>query len=319
MPDLFLWILLFVVSIAVLVYSSNRFIISAEKIGVSFGIPSFILGVTIVAAGTSLPELVSSMISVFKDASEVVVGNVIGSNIANIFLILGVVAVVKRKIEINHEILHVDLPLMIGSAFMLGLFIMDGHFSIFEAMLSIIGLVVYLVYALNVETSIVAVNSELEKIQKSHPKARVIDWVLLLVSGGLIYLSAAYTIESIINLSDLLDLGKDVIALSAVALGTSLPELVVSLQAARKGNTEMAVGNILGSNIFNSFAVMGIPALFGELIIPQEVIYFSLPAMVIASFLYFFIAQNKKISNWEGMMLLVFYVYYIGQLYITAT
>lgn len=318
MPDLLLWGALFVVSIAVLVYSSNRFIISAEKIGVSFGIPSFVLGVTVVAAGTSLPELVSSLIAVFKDASEVVVGNVIGSNIANIFLILGVVAVVKRKIEINHEILNVDLPLMIGSAFMLGMFVWDGSFSLFEAILSLIGLVVYLVYALNVETSIVAVSPEIEKIKEDIPKAKTIDWLLLLASGGFIYLGAAYTVESIIELSVLLDIGKDVISLSAVALGTSLPELVVSLQAARKGNSEIAIGNILGSNIFNAFAVMGIPALFGDLVIPIEVITFSLPVMIIASFLYFFVAQNKKISMWEGMLLLIFYVYYIGQLYSNA-
>lgn len=313
MPAAIVWSLIFVASITVLIVASNAFIKAAEKIGVAFGIPTFIIGVTIVAAGTSLPELVSSIIAVASGSPEIVIGNVVGSNISNIFFILGFVAVFSRVIRIDYEIINVDLPLLIGSAFMLSIFVMDGHFSFFEAVLSIISLIVYLVYALNVETSIVNVNDEIKHLEEEHPKATAKTWLMLLLGGFFIYLSADYTVNSIIELSAIFEIGEEVIALTAVSLGTSLPELAVSIAAARKGNPDMAVGNILGSNIFNSFAVMGIPRLFGPLVIPAQVIDFSIPMMIAASLLYFFIAQNKLISRWEGFMLLIFYAYFIGQ------
>lgn len=316
MPAGLLWGVIFIAAIAVLIVASNTFIKAAEKIGLAFGIPTFIIGVTIVAAGTSLPELVSSILAVTNNSPEIVIGNVVGSNISNIFLILGFVAVFSKVIRIDYEIINVDLPLLIGSSFMLTLFVMDGHFSIFEAILSLAGLIVYLVYALSVETSVVSLTDELKPLEEERPSITWLTWLQLALGGVLIYFSAEYTVTSIIELAGILQIGEEVIALSAVSLGTSLPELAVSLAAARKGNPDMAVGNILGSNIFNSLAVMGIPRLFGPLAIPDSVLTFSIPMMVAATLLYYFIAQNKLISRWEGLILLVFYAYFIGQLFI---
>ena len=122
-------------------------------------------------------------------------------------------------------------------------------------------------------------------------------------------------VEAIIKLSELLNLGKEVIAVSAVAFGTSLPELVVTISAVRKGKPEIAVGNVLGSNIFNAFAVMGIPALIGPLAIPASIITFSLPVMLIATVLFILMMQDRKIANWEGWLLLLFYVFFIVRLF----
>ena len=109
------------------------------------------------------------------------------------------------------------------------------------------------------------------------------------------------------------NIGKEIIAITAVALGTSLPELFVSIQAARKGKPEIAVGNILGSNIFNTFAVMGVPGLFGALVIPQSILFLGLPIMIMATIIYFFMTQDKQITQWEGWMLLLFYVLFVGK------
>jgi cation:H+ antiporter len=122
-------------------------------------------------------------------------------------------------------------------------------------------------------------------------------------------------VESVINLSEILNLGKEIIAVSAVAFGTSVPELAVSLTALRKGKPEIAVGNVLGSNIFNTFVVMGVPAFFGALIIPSSILTFGLPIMLMATLLFFFITQAKVITKWEGYMLLLFYVFFIGKLF----
>jgi cation:H+ antiporter len=314
MADVLTWSIIFIVSLFILIKASDYFTDAAEKIGLYFGLPSFIIGVTIVAFGTSLPEIASSIIAVLKGSSEIVVGNVVGSNITNIFLVLGVSAIMAKKLTVNYELIHVDLPLLISSAFLIAVLAWDGNFTPLEALLCLVGLFVYLYYAItsksNGETN-KAVRSELAKLKKEG--LHVTTWLTLAVSVMVIYFGAKYTIESIIQLSTNLNIGKEIIAVTAVALGTSLPELMVSITAARKGKSALAVGNVLGSNIFNAFAVMGIPALVGTLVVPQSIIAFSLPLMIIASLLYFFIAQDKEITHWEGWILILFYIVFIGK------
>jgi len=314
MPELFFWIVIFVISLIVLIKASDFFTVSAEKIGLYFGMPAFIVGVTIVAVGTSLPELISSIFAVLQGATEIVVGNVIGSNIANIFLILGVAALIGKKIKISYELIHVDLPFLVASAFLFAVMIWDGTFTIGEGILSIIGIAIYFLYTTHSESK------DKEKLVKREIKVKkkkleLSTIVVLIISMVFIYIGARYTVESVIELSKILNIGTEIIAISAVALGTSLPELMVTVSAARRGNAEMAVGNVLGSNIFNTFAVMGIPALLGTLVIPQNIITFGLPMMLIATLLFFFITQEKEITKWEGYLLLLFYVFFIGKLF----
>ncbi len=113
----------------------------------------------------------------------------------------------------------------------------------------------------------------------------------------------------------MMKIGKELVAASAVALGTSLPELVVSVVAVKKGNSAIAVGNILGSNIFNTFAVMGLSAFFGTIVLPQSMIYFGMPIMVIATILFFLITQQKQITQWEGWLLIIFYLFFLGKIF----
>ena len=314
--SLILWIGVLVVSLAILAKSSDYFTDSAEVIGKFFKLPAFIIGVTIVAIGTSLPELVSSLFAVFNGASEIVVGNVIGSNITNIFLVLGITAILSKKITILHELVRVDLPLLVGSAFLFAFTIWDGVFSLFEALLFIFGVIFYLVYTMSTQEEHKDISVE-KKIRKDLQKEKLSSktWGIFIISSIFIFIGAKYTINSVIQLSELLNLGTEIIAISAVALGTSLPELMVSITAARKGKAEIAVGNILGSNIFNTFAVMGIPALFGVLIIPQSILSFGLPLMLAATLLYFFITQDNEITKWEGWMLIMFYAFFVIKLF----
>ncbi|MBN1628598.1 MAG: sodium:calcium antiporter, partial [Thermoleophilia bacterium] len=136
-------------------------------------------------------------------------------------------------------------------------------------------------------------------------------------AGGavLLYFAAEYTITSVIELSTLLDIGADLIAISAVALGTSLPELVVSVMAARRGKLEVAMANVLGSNIFNALAVVGIPALIAPLPVTGTVRMIGLPFLGVATVLYFFMAQDREITRWEAMPLVLLYVLFMGMLF----
>ncbi len=307
--NVFIWSAIFIGSLGVLVKASDYFTEASEKIGKFIGIPSFITGVTIVAIGTSLPELVSSIIAVLKNSSEIVISNVLGSNITNIFLILGLAGIVGRKIKISFELIHVDLPFLAGSAFFILVTLLDGKFSFLEALLSVVAISIYLFYTIS------TVKKKEKNSQSKKEKINLSTFLILLVSGFFVYLGAKYTIESVIKLSEILNIAKEVIVASFVALGTSLPELTVSLVAAKKGNSEIAVGNILGSNIFNSFGVMGISGIVGTLLTTKIVLNFLLPISTLATLLYFFITQDKEITKWEGMLLLIFYIFYFVRLF----
>jgi len=147
------------------------------------------------------------------------------------------------------------------------------------------------------------------------PKSNWKDYGLLLLGGVFVYGGATYTVVAIEVLSELAGISKEVIALSAVALGTSLPEVAISLQAARKGRTSLAVGNIVGSNIFNVFVVTGISAMVGPLIIPPDVISFSYPFMIVLTLLFGVMTNSRKVTNWEGLLLIIFYLFYMVKLF----
>ncbi|MFK7948483.1 MAG: calcium/sodium antiporter [Saprospiraceae bacterium] len=304
--DLLLWPGIFIVSLAFLVKASDWFVNGAETIGIALGIPPFIVGVTIVAVGTSLPELASSISAVFAGSTDIVAGNAIGSNITNIVLVMGLVAIFsKQKIEIKRDIMDVDIPMLVASALLLWFLIADLNFTMLDAAMLIAGMFIFLAYTFTKS------GDDEEEITRQK-----IGWqtiALVIGSGALIYFSANYTVMAIQEISDLLGIGTGVIALSLVALGTSLPEVLVSVTAARKGNTEIAFGNVIGSNIFNTFAVMGIPRFLGPIEIPASIIEFSLPMMVGITIFFAIICLSRRISRFEGMFLLLFYlVFMIG-------
>ncbi len=304
-----LWSGVFLVSLGALVKASDWFVDGAERIGIALGIPSFIVGVTIVAVGTSLPELASSISGVLLGSSEIVVGNVVGSNITNILLVMGLVAVFgKGKVEIKRDIMDVDIPMLVASSMLLGFLIMDLTLTYLDAVILLAGLVIFFAYTFTKSDEVSDVDELFEK-----QKVEFKTIALVIGSGALIYFSANYTVDSIQHISDLLGIGTGVIALSLVALGTSLPEVLVSVSAARKGNNEIAFGNVIGSNIFNAFGVMSIPRFFGTVEISSAVSNFSLPMMIAATILFTIICLLRKISRFEGMILLLFYgVFLVG-------
>ncbi len=304
--EFLMYFALFAVSLAVLLKASDWFIDSAEAIGLSFGISPFIIGLTIVAFGTSLPELATSIAAVFSGESEIVIGNVVGSNVTNIALVLGIVALLANPIELEYNIWHIDMPYLWGSAFFLYFVLLDGAFSLFEAILFTIGIVVFLFYSFK---------SDEEEKTTDRPSVGWRQYLLLVIGGIFVYLGADYTIKAISHLSQLAGIDPEVIALSAVALGTSLPEVIVSVNAARKGKASLAVGNVLGSNVFNTYVVMAIPSFFGSLVIPNGIMAFSLPLMLALTILFGIMANNKKITRWEGVLLLMFYSFYVVTLF----
>ncbi|MBR9692426.1 calcium/sodium antiporter [Candidatus Woesearchaeota archaeon] len=305
MVPLVAWILIFIISLAVLVKGSDWFTEAAEKLSHKLGISPFIIGVTVVSVGTSLPELASSIAAVLAGKSEIVIGNVLGSNIANILLVLGLGAVIAGKISTKWELRQVDFPVLFAATFLLVLMCLDGAFTLFEALFMLAGYAIYLNYLHN---------KNKKKVKKQKVTGPI--WIPLLAGGVLIYVGARFTVESVIGIASATGIPNDIIAVSAVALGTSLPELFVTVTAALKGKHDLALGNILGSNIFNLFAVMGITGLFGTLLIPSTMLW-SLAMLVIATFmLYFVTSKDKTVTRWEGWLLLLLYAFFVVRLFV---
>ncbi len=311
-----LWSLAFIAGLAVLIKSADWFTDTAEKIGLFFKIPSFIIGVTIVALGTSLPEIATSISAVLKGNSEIVIANVAGSNMANILLVLSITAIIAKKLEVTKDIIKIDLPILFGSSILLVLTTLDGVFNYTDGIISMLFLITYIVYNMKSHREVDGNLDEIIKEEKEEEKKSKIELkypLILLGSGVLIAISADFTINAVIELARLLKISEEIIAVTAIAIGTSLPELATSIIAAKKGNASLAIGNITGSNIFNALGVMAIPSFIAPLNIPSTFIVFTLPALLSITILYVFVTMDKEISQWEGITMLLLYVAFIGK------
>jgi len=306
--DLVFYPILFVAALALLIKGSDWFIESAEQIGLALGISPYVIGVTIVAAGTSLPEMASSVAAIYQGESSIVAGNVVGSNIANVLLILGCVAVFGKAIRVDSEVVNVDLPILILTAFLMVFIMLDAKVSLIEALMLLVCLIIFLLNSFQADDD----DEKLEKEKREKISARTI---LFLILGGVsVYFGADYTILAISKISLELGVTPDFIALTVVAFGTSLPELVVSLNAAKRGNTGIAVGNVVGSNIFNTCAVVGVARMFGDLEVPMNVTSFGLYFMLAITIGFGVMAWSNRITKWEGAIMLVMYMFFITEL-----
>lgn len=268
------------------------------------------VGVVIVALGTSLPELISAILAATKGSTEIVTGNILGANVSNMFLILGLITIIStRSIFLGEEYIFIDLHFMLGSAMLLAYFMWDGSLSLIEGILLLAGFAIYQLHLFTSEKPgempVLTDQAEIEEVRSKHgPK----DYVILVLSAVGIYFGAEYTIESIVDIAHQFSISEELISVTALSLGTTFPELFVSISAVRSGHAEIAIGNILGSCIFNALAVAGIASIINPVVVPPLMQEIGLVFLLIAAFFFYLLAQDKKISKWEGMLLLLFYV-----------
>jgi cation:H+ antiporter len=308
MESVIFWIAVFILSLVVLIFSANKFIEAAEKIGLSLNINPFIIGVTIVAVGTSLPELITSILAVLKNSSEIVLGNVVGSNITNISLVLGLVAIIMRRVDIEFDMMKVEIPILLFSALLAWIMMLDGFIDFLDGIVCLMGLSLFIIYTIRNKSEDIIPEGAVIVEKKAFP---VSSLILFIISGVAIYFSADYNVTSIIKISEFFNISKEVVSVTVVSLGTSLPEVVVSIAAARSKRFDLAVGNIIGSNIFNTFAVLGIPALIGPLVISTQMMSLSLPIMLSLTFLLYIFLLSKKINRWQGWIFILMYAFFI--------
>src|SRR6056297_772690 len=332
------WAFILVASLWVLVKSADYFTEYAERFGKLLRLPSFIVGVLIVAVGTSLPEFATSVFGVVKGETDFLSANVLGTVVANILLGLGVVVLLTRKkVTFDWDIISNDLPFFAASIFMIVVALWDGVFNFWEALLFIAGYVVYIFYAYFIQRHEKKktkekmkkqldkeireeVKESKEKEEKkgfwpSHfsPKFRILFF--LFISLVIVAASSYYVVEAVVNLAVILNLGSSVIAATAVALGTSLPEIIVALAAVKRGNFDMVIGDILGSNIFDILMIFGVTGLFTTLTITMNM-FIILSSFLVGSFvLLWLILLDKIITKTEALLFVIIYIMFVGKLF----
>ena len=312
-----LYILSIIAGFALLVWSADRFVEGAAVTARHLGMPSLLIGILIVGFGTSAPEMVVSAIAALEGNPALALGNGLGSNIVNISLILGVTALVA-PIAVHSNIVKKELPLLLLIVLFSGYLLFDGTLSFTEGVLLLVGFFTLIGYS--IFSALHSKNDPLKKEVDSELEAHkmtlgiAITWLViglvLLVLSSRILVWGAVGIAHAFGVSDL------IIGLTIVALGTSLPELAASVIAARKGEHDIAIGNVVGSNMFNILAVIGIAAVISPMSnISSEVLYRDWPIMLALTLMlllmaYGFNGREGRINRLEGAMLLIAYIMY---------
>ena len=310
-----------IVGFGLLVWGAERFVHGAAAIAQNFGVPPLIIGLTVVGIGTSAPEILISIVAASQGNPALAVGNALGSNIANIALVLGITAIVM-PLSVKSETLRREYPIMFIIMLVALMLVMDKHLGQMDGLILISGLFVMLYWMIQTAKNqkLDPMESEFEQEIPEISTQKAFLWftiglILLIISSrGLVW--GSVNIAKAAGISDL------VIGLTIVAIGTSLPELAASVMSALKKEHDIAVGNIIGSNMFNLLVVFGIPGLMSPNIIDDAVLERDFPFMIGLSIALFIMAYGFKgegrINRYEGSMLLIGYIAYMVVLYYTA-
>ena len=305
------WVIVLLAALYALVKGADLFVEGARKIGIYFGMSAFAVGVLIVGMGTSLPELASSLAGVWSGVPDIVIANVVGSNIANILLVVGVMAFFGGRVVIKQNLLKTELPLFFIATAHFSAAVFDGVIDKIEAALLLATFGAYLWYI------IVESQDDENHHEDNNEVISTFPWTALALSlFGLLTLlaGAKFTVDTAVNLATGFAVPVALVSITAIAIGTTLPELVVTIQAIRSKQTEMGIGNIFGSCAFNVLVVAGVPALFVTLPAGEIVMELGLGIMLVASAILFVSGLARQVMRWEGLMMLIFFVFFMVKL-----
>ncbi len=315
--EIFIAILMVVAGLVLLVKGADWLIDGASKIAKSFGVPPIVIGLTIVAFGTSLPELLVSVLSAISGNSEIAFGNVVGSNIANVLLIFGVCALISH-LPMKKNTLRVEIPLAIAAAVMLLLFSPDGTLSTWDGLILLAGFAIFFTYTIFVARRASENNSVTHEKTTKIPlsKKELVKTIFFIILGlaGLA-LGGNFTVNGASSIAATFGLSQALIGLTVVAIGTSLPELVTAIVGTLKKETDLVIGNIVGSNIFNTWWILGLSTVISNIRLSQSFtldLWLNLATFVLV-FIFAFIGKPKHaINRWQGAILLALYLTYMG-------
>jgi cation:H+ antiporter len=315
----------FALGLIALVVGAELLVRGASKLAISFGISPLVVGLTVVAFGTSAPEMAVSVQSAWSGQVDIALGNAVGSNIFNVLLILGASALIVPLV-VHQQIIRQEVPVMIVASLLLWAMAADGGISRWEGLLLaslVVGYTIVIIRQSRRETA--AIRAEYDEAFEGGAQGWDAHWgvqILLVLAGlALLVLGSNWLVEAAVAFAKYLGVSELVIGLTIVAAGTSLPEVATSILAAIRGERDIAVGNVVGSNIFNILAVLGISASIapGDLAVAPAMLAFDLPVMVavaVACLPIFF--TGHLIARWEGALFLAYYAAYTAYLILDA-
>lgn len=293
---------IFVIAMGVLIWGADLLINQSERIALKFKIPEFIIGATLIALGTSLPEMAASIAASMNGKPDIAIANVIGSNILNITLVLATVFIISKNINPSRDFFAKDSTWALVPVLVFILMIFDGMISRFDAALLLLLMGAYLLFLLHDAKNIP--EDDLEDFDES-----TFSWLkvvpLLFTGFVLVIVGAHFTVESASEIAKDFGISEWIIGIIMISLGTSLPELVVSISASMRGKVDMAIGNIIGSNMANTTVVLGAAAMTSPMAINASAYLFDITTMIVATLLLVFITANKLYNKSAGISLII--------------
>ena len=305
--NLLLQVVLLVIGFTMLVKGADYFVDGAAGIATKFGIPQLVVGLTIVAMGTSAPEAAVSITGAMSGAADIAVGNVVGSNILNILIILGVTGVIAT-VAVQKSTLMVEMPFMLAITVLLIVLGMSGNEITFvEGIILWICFIAYLVYLY-----FLAKKGTEEETTEDRPVWKLL--LFIIIGGVVVVWGANISVDAAVGIATAIGISEKFIGLTIVALGTSLPELVASVTAARKGNADIAIGNIVGSNIFNILFVLGTSALIIPIPYQSSFLFDGIIAVLAGVLLWVATIRKRELNRPWGIVMIIAYVAYLAYL-----
>ncbi len=296
---------IFILSLASLIWGADLLIAQSERIALRFNISEYVIGATLIALGTSLPEMAASVAASLNGKPEIAVSNVIGSNILNITLVLAGVFLLAKRITPHRDFFAKDSSWALFPVLIFVVMALQGVFDRVDGILLLVIMGAYLLFLRNNGAEILALEEEeIEEVEQI-PFSWMRIGVMLIIGFLLVIVGAEFTIESASNIAKSLGVSEWVIGIVMISLGTSMPELIVSVIAALKGKADMAIGNIIGSNMANITVVLGSAAVVNDLKLDFTKYLFDIGTMVAATLMLVFITANKMYSKPAGISLLV--------------
>jgi len=298
-----------------LIAGAEALVRGASRLAVLFGVSPLVIGLTIVAFGTSSPELAVSFMAAVSGNADISIGNVIGSNIFNILLILGISAVIT-PLAVSRKLIRFDVPIMIGVSILLFIFGLDGRIGRIEGIILFAGIVSYTVFSIYESRSLTKkiVNQALHPEMKATPQMYLLDSALILIGLFFLIIGSRWLVDGAVVIAKALGVSELIIGLTIVAAGTSLPEVATSIVATIRGERDIAVGNVVGSNLFNILAVLGLSSMATPkgIYVSPAALHLDIPIMIAAAAicLPIFYTHNM-ISRREGIFLLGSYGVYL--------
>jgi len=303
--EIFLQLILLCIGFVMLVKGADWFVDGSSGIATKFKIPQLVIGLTIVAMGTSAPEAAVSITAALKGNADITVGNIVGSNILNILIILGISALIT-SLAVSKSTIKIEIPFMIAVTFLLLGMGYNGTISLLEGIILLVVFLIYLGYLFVLSMRDRNKEEQIKEISIMKALVWTVIGLILIVWGSNVTVDAATKIAQVLGLSERF------IGLTIVALGTSLPELFTSVSAARKGNADIAIGNIVGSNIFNILFVIGVSASIIPVPFASGFRFDTIVAAVAALMLLLCSLKDKKLKRWSGILMLLTYAVYFA-------